>query len=130
LKCNEPNERRGEEMGNSWIAIVLAAMSCLFSPASEAQQAGRPLHVWVDTTRLNVCDGKQFTVAVNIDTIYYRDSLSAFSLVVQWDRAHIDLDPFILDGGTLARLARDRTIQKNPDPSMGEMYIVAGITIL
>src|SRR5690349_22447722 len=99
-------------MRHGWIAIMLAAVSCLFSPASEAQQAGRPLRVWVDTTRLNVCSGKEFTVAVNIDTIYFRDSLSAFSLVVQWDKAHIDLDPFILDGGTLARMAKDRTIQK------------------
>ena len=90
---------------------ILAVLCCLCSSASTAQQV-RPLTVWVDTLRMNVCGDKTFQTAVwagspgASDTVVgfrRQDSVSSVTLYIMWDLAQLDLDDFVLTNGALGQ---------------------------
>lgn len=106
----------------------MAAMAGMCSPDTSAQQT-RPLNVWVDTVRFNVCDGtKVFLLAVHTDPILIQDSVVSASMVLAWDISKIDLeDQIITSTETLGFQFDQKQAEKTPD---GTMYIQLGSSSL
>jgi hypothetical protein len=102
----------------------MAAFACLCSPDTSAQQT-RPLTVWVDSTRFNVCDGsKVFFLAVRVSPILIQDSVVSASLVLAWDVSKIDLeDQVVTSSETLGYQFDQKKVEKAQN---GTMYIQLG----
>lgn len=105
-------------------AVLLAALSCLFSPVTQAQPS-RTLSVRLDTVRLNVCEAKNFLMSVSIGDISRQDSLVGVNVILAWDLASIDFeDVLIASSETLASQFSERMLTK--DRERGMMFIEMG----
>jgi hypothetical protein len=91
-------------------AILAAIICCLCSPILTAQET-RPLTVWVDPVRLNVCGQKTFQTAIRAasfratdTTIGFRsnDNVYSVTLYVTWDPSTIALDDLVIQSGTMS----------------------------
>jgi hypothetical protein len=102
----------------------MAVLAVMCSPDTSAQQT-RPLNVWVDTVRFNVCDGvKVFLLAVHTDPILVQDSVVSASMLLSWDISKIDLeDQVITSAETIGIQFDQKKVDKTPD---GTMYIQLG----
>lgn len=91
-------------------AILAALICCLCSPSLTAQET-RPLTVWIDPVRLNVCGPKTFQTAIRAasfrtadTTIGFRstDNVYSVTLYVTWDPSTIELDDLVIQSGTMS----------------------------
>lgn len=92
------------------IAILAVVIGCLCFEASTAQ-ATRPVTVWIDSVRLNVCGPKTFQTAIRAasfqtgDTIIgFRpsDNVASATLYVTWDPSTLQLDNLVITSGTMS----------------------------
>lgn len=112
------------------IAILAALTGCLCVEASTAQTT-RPLTVWIDSVRLNVCGPKTFQTAVRAasfgpgDTVIgFRpsDNVASATLYVSWDPATLQLDNLVISSGTMSN-GIDITSRIFPEESTLEIVI-------
>lgn len=91
-------------------AILAAIIGCVCSPVSSAQET-RPLTVWVDSVRMNVCGPKTFQTAIRVasfrpgDTIIgfrSNDNVASATLYVTWDPSVLRLNSLVVTSGTMS----------------------------
>jgi hypothetical protein len=96
---------------NPGLSVLLAAFICCLCSASLAAQETRPLTVWVDPVRLNVCGPKTFQTAIRAasfrtgdTTIGFKsnDNVYSVTLYVTWDPSTIELEDLVIQSGTMA----------------------------
>lgn len=93
------------------IPVILAAFICCLCSSTLTAQETRPLTVWVDPVRLNVCGPKTFRTAIRAasfrtsdTTIGFRstDNVYSATLYVTWDPSTIELEDLIIQSGTMS----------------------------
>lgn len=90
--------------------MIAAAFVCLCLCDATAQVT-KPLTVWVDSVRMNVCGSKSFQTAIRAasfrpgDTVVgFRpsDNVASATLYVTWDPVNLRLDDLVITSGTMS----------------------------